>query len=140
MANISDHWPQTLKRVATLLDFELTTEKISANTTKPSFKMRAYAQSDLSSLPALVETAVHAGIEVDRLIALPGGAGLDVEARIVRQNLADALNSDPSGAAFSPFVTGYKAAYRAELARVIWKAIADAPVRRLEDLARARPV
>ena len=37
-------------------------------------------------------------------------------------------------------VTGYKTAYRLELARVIWKAIADAPVRRLEELARARLV
>ena len=54
--------------------------------------------------------------------------------------LADALNTEAPGGARSPFVTGYKTAYRVELARVIWKAIADAPVRRLEDLARARLV
>lgn len=140
MANADDHWPETLNRVAAILDFELTTEKIGANTTKPSFKMRAFAPSDLSGLPVMVETAVHAGLEVDRLISLPGPGAFDAQARKVRQALAEALNKEPPGAAGSPFVTGYKTAYRVELARVLWKAIADAPVRRLEDLARARLV
>lgn len=138
MANADDHWRQTLNRVAAILDFELTNEKLGANTTKPSFKMRAFATSDLSALPVMVETAVHAGLEIDRLISLPGPGAFDAQARKVRQALAEALNKEPPGAVSSPFVTGYKTAYRVELARVIWKAIADAPVRRLEDLARAR--
>lgn len=137
MATADDHWPETLNRVAAILDFELTTEKIGANTTKPSFKMCAFAPSDLSTLPVMVETAVHAGLEIDRLISLPGPGAFDAQARKVRQALAEALNKEPPGAAF---VTGYKTAYRVELARVMWKAIADAPVRRLEDLARARLV
>lgn len=140
MANADDHWQETLNRVAAILDFELTGEKIGANTTKPSFRMRAFAPSDLSALPVMVETAVLAGLEVDRLISLPGPGAFDAQARKVRQALAEALNKEPPGAARSPFVTGYKTAYRVELARVIWKAIADAPVRRLEDLARARLV
>ena len=138
MANADDHWPETLNRVAAILDFELTKEKIGANTTKPSFKMCACAPSDLSALPVLVATAVHAGLEVDRLISLPGPGAFDAQARKVRQALSEALNKEPPGAACSPFVTGYKTAYRVELARVIWKSISDAPVRRLEDLARAR--
>jgi len=122
------------------LDFELTPEKIGANTTRPGFRMRAVAPSDLSALPALVATAVHAGIEVDRLISLPGPGAFDAPARKVRQALVDILNKEAPGGAPSPFAMGYKTAYRVELARVIWKAIADAPVRRLEDLARARLV
>ncbi len=138
MANADDHWPETLNRVAAILDFELTNEKLGANTTKPSFKMRAFAPSDLSAFPVMVETAVRAGLEIDRLISLPGPGAFDAQARKVRQALVEALNKEPPGAARSPFVTGYKTAYRVELTRVIWKAIADAPVRRLEDLARAR--
>ncbi|MDR6625984.1 hypothetical protein [Caulobacter segnis] len=140
MATADDHWPETLNRVAAILDFELTNEKLGANTTRPSFRMRAVAPSDLSALPVMVETAVRAGLEIDRLISLPGPGAFDVQARKVRQALVEALNKEPPGAARSPFVTGYKTAYRVELARVIWKAIADAPVRRLEDLARARLV
>lgn len=138
MANAEDHWPETLSRVAAILDFQLTDEKIGANTTKPSFKMCAFAPTDLSALPALVATAVHAGLEVDRLISMPGSGAFDAQARKVRQALAEAMNKEPPGGGSSPFVTGYKTAYRVELARVMWKAIADAPVRRLEDLARAR--
>jgi hypothetical protein len=37
------------------------------------------------------------------------------------------------------FVTGYAAAYRLELARILWAGIADAPRRRLEEMARPRP-
>jgi hypothetical protein len=138
MANADDHWPETLNRVAAILDFKLTDEKIGANTTKPSLKMCAFAPADLSTLPALVATAVQAGMEVDRLISLPGPGAFDAQARKVRQALAESMNNEAPGPARSPFVMGYKTAYRVELARVIWKAIADAPVRRLEDLARAR--
>lgn len=139
MTTADDHWPATLERVTNALDFELTNEQIGAKTTQPSFLMRAIAPSDTSALPALVATAIHAGIEVDRLIALPGAESVDPKARGVRQALADALNKEPPGSGQrSPFVLGYKTAYRLELARVIWKAIADAPARRLQELARAR--
>lgn len=138
MATADDHWPETLNRVTAALDFELTNKKIGAATTRPSFAMRTFAPSDLSALPALVATAVHAGLEIDRLIAVPGPGAFDAQARTVRLALAEALNMETPGADRSPFVTGYKTAYRVELARVIWKAIADAPVRRLEELARAR--
>lgn len=57
----------------------------------------------------------------------------------MRQALVDALNKEPPGSGQrSPFVLGYKTAYRLELARVMWKAISDAPARRLQELARAR--
>ncbi len=139
MTTADDHWPATLERVTNALDFELTNEQLGAKTTQPSFLMRAIAPSDISNLPALVATAVHAALEIDRLIALPGPGGFDPKARSVRQALVDALNKEPPGSGQrSPFVLGYKTAYRLELARVIWKAIADAPARRLQELARAR--
>ena len=138
MTTADDHWPETLRRAMAAMDFELTDEKVDANTTRPRFLMRAVARADFAALPALVATAVHASLETDRRIAQPGPA-YDAQARNVRQALADALNREPLGVR-SPFVTGYATAYRIELARVLWAAIAEAPVRRLEDLARARLV
>jgi hypothetical protein len=135
MTTADDHWPETLRRVVAALDFDLTREKIGTDTTKPTFLMCAVAPSDLSSLPALVATAVRAGVEIDRMVAAPGPA-YDAPARSVRRALVTALNSDTAGGSQSPFVTGYKTAYRQELARVMWTAIADAPARRLEELAR----
>lgn len=76
MTTADDHWPATLERVTNALDFELTNQQIGAKTTQPSFLMRAIAPSDISALPALVATAVHASLEVDRLIALPGPAAM----------------------------------------------------------------
>jgi len=84
-----------------------------------------------------VATAVHAGLEIDRKIATPGPA-YDAQARNVRQALVDALNREIPGSGRSPFVTGYATAYRIELARVLWTAIADAPRRRLQELAGER--
>lgn len=138
MTTADDHWPATLERVTNALDFELTDERIGVKTTQPSFLMRAVTAADISALPALVAIAVEAALEVDRLIALPGPGGFDPRARSVRQSLADALNKQTPGGHRSPFVAGYETAYRLELARVIWKAIADAPARRLQELARAR--
>lgn len=139
MTTADDHWPATLQRVTNALDFELTKEQVGAKTTQPRYLMQAIAPTDVSSLPALVATAVHAALEIDRQIALPGAEGLDSKARSIRQDLVDALNKEAPGAAQrSPFVMGYKTVYRLELARVIWKAIADAPARRLQELARAR--
>ena len=138
MTTADDHWPETLKRVVAAIDFELTNEKIGANTTKPSFLMRAFANANFSSLPALVATAIHAGMEIDRRIAAPGRS-YDAQARKVRQALVEAMNKETPGAP-SPFVTGYAIAYRIELARVIWAAIHEAPARRLQELARTRLV
>lgn len=135
MTTADDHWPETLRRVVAAMEFELTNEKVGANTTRPSFLMRATSHANLAALPALVATAVHAGLEVDRKIAAPGPA-FDAQARNVRQALAEAMNKEGGGAR-SPFVTGYTAAYRIELARVLWSAISDAPARRLQELARA---
>ena len=70
-------------------------------------------------------------------IAAPGPAH-DAQARSVRQALVDALNRETPGSGRSPFVTGYATAYRVELARVLWAAIADAPRRRLQELAGER--
>lgn len=134
MTTADDHWPETLQRVVAAMEFELTDEKVGADTTKPSFLMRAVSSANLSALPALVATAVHAGLEIDRKIAAPGPA-FDAQARNVRQALADVLNKEAPGGVRSPFVTGYTTAYRIELARVLWAAIADAPARRLHELA-----
>ncbi len=139
MTTADDHWPATLERVTNALDFELTKEQVGVKTTQPSFLMRAVPPADISGLPALVATAVHAALEIDRAISLPAPSGLDPKARSVRQDLVDALNKEAPGAAQrSPFVMGYKTVYRLELARVMWKAISDAPARRLQELARAR--
>lgn len=138
MTTADDHWPETLKRVVAAMEFELTDEKVGADTTKPSFLMRSFANADFSALPALVATAIHAGMEIDRRIAAPGRS-YDVQARKVRQALVEAMNKETAGVR-SPFVTGYATAYRIELARVIWAAISDAPARRLQELARTRLV
>jgi hypothetical protein len=137
MTTADDHWPETLQRVVATMDFELTDEKVGADTTKPSFLMQTTSSADFSSLPALVATAVHAGLEIDRKIAASGPA-YDAQARNVRQALVDALNKETPGSGRSPFVTGYATAYRIELARVLWAAIADAPRRRLQELAGER--
>jgi hypothetical protein len=136
MTTADDHWPETLKRVVASMEFELTDEKIGVDTTKPSFLMRTFSTANLANLPALVATAVHAGLEVDRKIAATGPA-YDAQARNVRQALVEALNREGPSSARSPFVTGYTTAYRIELARVLWGAISDAPARRLQELARA---
>jgi hypothetical protein len=136
MTTADDHWPETLKRVVASLEFELTNDKIGVDTTRPSFLVRAFSTANLATLPALVATAVHAGLEVDRKIAATGPA-FDAQARNLRQALVDALNREGPGGARSPFVMGYTAAYRIELARVLWGAISDAPARRLQELARA---
>ncbi|USQ98135.1 hypothetical protein [Caulobacter sp. RL271] len=139
MTTADDHWPETLQRVVAAMEFELTDEKIGADTTKPSFMMRVVTHADFAALPALVTTAIHAGFEIDRRIAGAGRA-YDAQARKVRQALAEALNREVVAGGSSPFVTGYATAYRMELARVLWAAISDAPARRLQELARTRLV
>ncbi len=135
MTTADDHWPETLRRVVAAMEFELTKEKVGTDTTRPSFVMKASTSANLANLPALVATAVQAGLNVDLKIAEPGPA-FDAQARNVRQALVEALNREPAGGSRSPFVTGYATAYRVELARVLWGAIADAPARRLQELAK----
>ncbi|MGH1558259.1 hypothetical protein ACRAWD_11550 [Caulobacter segnis] len=70
----------------------------------------------------------------------PRAEPTDAQARKVRQALVEAMNNEGAGRPLSPFVTGYAAAYRIELARVIWTAISDAPARRLQNWRATRLV
>ena len=125
MTTANDHWPTTLERAASTLDFELA----------PGGGARARPRGDISQLPALVNLAVHAAIELDKRVAASDtDAPVDRRAILARKDLYRAL---ADGLA-PTFVTGYATAYRLELARILWAGIADAPRRRLEDMARPR--
>ncbi|WP_297514228.1 hypothetical protein [uncultured Caulobacter sp.] len=128
MTTADDHWPATLQRVVATLDFELA----------PGAKAetRAKLRLDVSELPALINLAVHAAIELDKRVAAgDGDPPVDRKAVLVRKDLSRALIDGVN----PMFVTGYAAAYRLELARILWAGIADAPRRRLEELARPAP-
>jgi len=126
MTTANDHWPTTLERVASALDFDLA----------PGGGVRAKPRGDISQLPALVNLAVHAAIELDKRVAVSDtNAPVDRKAVLARKDLSRAL---ADGVA-PMFVTGYATAYRLELARILWAGIADAPRRRLEEMARPRP-
>lgn len=121
----NDHWPTTLERVASALDFDLAA----------GGGVRAKPRGDISQLPALVNLAVHAAIELDKRVAVSDtNAPVDRKAVLARKDLSRAL---ADGVA-PMFVTGYATAYRLELARILWAGIADAPRRRLEEMARPR--
>jgi hypothetical protein len=125
MTTANDHWPTTLERVTGALDFDVA----------PGGGVRATPRSDISQLPALVNLAVHAAIELDKRVAASDtNAPVDRKAILARKDLSRAL---ADGVA-SMFVTGYATAYRLELARILWVGIADAPRRRLEEMARPR--
>lgn len=125
MTTADDHWPTTLERVAGALDFDLA----------PSGGVRAKPRGDISQLPALVNLAVHAAIELDKRVAASDtNAPVDRRAVLARKDLSRALTDGVA----SMFVTGYATAYRLELARILWTGIADAPRRRLEEMARPR--
>jgi hypothetical protein len=128
MTTADDHWPATLERVTSALDFEL------APGAKP--EVRAKVRGDISQFPALVSLAVQAAIQLDKRVA-----GADTEAPVDRKAILarkDLTRSAIDGIS-AMFVTGYAAAYRLELARILWAGIADAPRRRLEEMARPRP-
>lgn len=95
----------------------------------------ARPRGDISQLPALVNLAVHAAIALDRRVAVSdANPPVDRKAILARKDLVRAmLDQRPA-----TFVTGYAAAYRVELARILWAGIADAPRRRLEEMANAR--
>lgn len=122
MTTADDHWPATLERVVGTLEFERAPGGALA---KP--------RGDIGQLPALVNLAVYAAIELDKRVAASDPAApVDRKAILARKDLARAV---ADGLAAS-FVTGYATAYRLELARILWAGIAEAPRRRLEEMAR----
>jgi len=128
-----DHWPATLQRVVAALEFNLA----AARGLTPA--MTSHPRGNLGALPALIQTAVDAAIEIDSWIADERQeAAIKRGAIVARKALVRALASEPPGSSHSPFTDGYAAAYRLELARAVWGAIADHPRRRLEDLASSR--
>ncbi|MCY1647304.1 hypothetical protein OVA11_09625 [Caulobacter sp. SL161] len=128
MTTTDDHWPITLQRVAGALDFEL------AGAGRDRLEMRAKSRGDTSRLPALVTLAMQAALEVDRRVAASEHEPpVDRKAILARKDLSRAMTEG----AHSMLLTGYATAYRLELARILWAAIADAPRRRLEELVGA---
>ena len=126
MTTAEDHWPTTLERVTGALDFEVAPGGAG---------VRAKPRGDISQLPALVNLAVHAAIQLDKRVATSDAdAPVDRKAILARKDLSRALLDGVA----TMFVTGYATAYRLELARILWTGIADAPRRRLEEMARPR--
>lgn len=127
MATEDDHWPTTLERVVSTLDFSVT----GAGGDKPALTARP--KGDSTQLPALVGLALRAALEVDRRVAATDTEPpVDRKAILARKDFARAM----VGGAHGMLLTGYAMAYRLELARILWVGIADAPRRRLEELAR----
>ena len=126
MTTADDHWPATLARVTGALDFELATGGGS---------VQSKIRGDTGQMPALISLAVQAAVQVDKRVAASDSAApVDRKAILARKDLSRAL---VDGVA-AMFVTGYATAYRIELARILWAGIADAPRRRLEELAGPR--
>lgn len=96
----------------------------------------AKPRGDISQLPALVGLAVQAALQVDKRVAASDTeTPVDRKAILARKDLSRAMTDGRA----AMFITGYATAYRLELARILWVGIADAPRRRLEELARPRP-
>jgi hypothetical protein len=130
MITADDHWPTTLQRVVATLEFTV----IDPLAIRPSLK--AEIRQDIHSLPALIQTAVKATLELDNWVAIERmEIPVDRESVLARKNLARALAAEPPGSAHSPFTAGYDAAYRLRLEGLVWEAIKDHPRRRLEELA-----
>jgi hypothetical protein len=133
MITADAHWPATLQRVVATLDFKVTNLQAAV----PLIEVEV--RQDIHSLPALIQTAVLAAIEIDHWIAMERmEIPVDRESILARKNLARALAAEPPGSTQSPFTAGYEAAYRLRLEKLIWTAIADHPRRRLEELAATR--
>jgi hypothetical protein len=125
MTTADDHWPTTLERVTGALEFEAA----------PGGGVRAKPRGDISQLPALVNLAVHAAIQLDKRVAASDTAApVDRKAVLARKDLSRAVLDGVA----TMFITGYATAYRLELARILWAGIADAPRRRLEEMAGPR--
>ena len=125
MTTADDHWPATLARVTGALEFEAGSKN----------GVHARPRGDISQLPALVNLAVHAAIALDRRVAASDTeAPVDRKAILARKDLSRAMLDGLA----ATFITGYATAYRVELARILWAGIADAPRRRLEEMAHPR--
>jgi hypothetical protein len=134
MITADDHWPATLQRVVATLHFKITDSKAVV----PAMKIEV--RQDIQALPALIQTAIKATIELDDWVATERmEPPVNREAVLARKQLVRAIAADPPGSDQSPFTAGYDAAYRLRLERLVWAAIADHPRRRLEELASARP-
>lgn len=95
----------------------------------------ATIRGDISQMPALIGLAVRAAIQVDKRVAASDSAPpVDRKAILARKDLSRAVTDNVS----AMFITGYATAYRIQLARILWAGIADAPRRRLEELANPR--
>lgn len=130
MSENNDHWRTVLQRGVTALDFRI------VDPTGASPSLIAEPAPQKRALPVMVHNAMAAAAVVDGWVA--GGEGevlIDRPAILARRRLLDAKAAEPPGSAPSPFSTGYGAAYRLELARLLWLAIVDHPSRRLEALA-----
>lgn len=78
---------------------------------------------------------MQAALELDRRVAEEDAEPpVDRKVILARKDFARAVTDG----AHSMLLTGYATAYRLELARILWVGIADAPRRRLEELARPR--
>lgn len=129
MTTMDDHWPTTLQRVVASLDFEI------EEGGRERVEISARVKTDSRQVPALVDLALQAALEVDRRVAASDAEPpIDRKAVLARKDLSRAMTDG----AHSMFLTGYATAYRLELARILWAGIADAPRRRLEELARPR--
>jgi hypothetical protein len=116
MTTADDHWPATLERVTSTIDFEIAPG--------PKRGVRAITRGDISQLPALVNLAVHAAIELDKRVAVDDReTPVDRKAILARKDMARAMLDDRPAS----FITGYATAYRIQLARILWTGIADAP-------------
>ncbi len=129
MITADDHWPATLQRVVATLEFRVNDPKA------PVPVMAIGTRQDIQSLPALIQTALRATMEIDDWVAkerieIP----VNRDAVITRKTLARALATD----AQSPLTMGYETAYRVKLEGLMWAAIKDYPRRRLEELAGMR--
>ncbi|WP_421737964.1 hypothetical protein [Caulobacter sp.] len=129
MITADDHWPATLQRVVAALQFRVKDPKAVAPV------MAIEMRHDVESLPALIQTAMRATIEIDDWVAKERiESPVNREAVITRKTLARALAAD----AQSPLTMGYETAYRVKLEGLMWEAIKDYPRRRLEELAGMR--
>ncbi len=130
MSETNNHWKTVLQRGVSALDFQITSPA------GPSPTLTAQPAPQKRALPVMVYNAMAAAAVVDSWVA--GGEGevlIDRPAILARRRLLNAKAAEPPGSTPSPFSTGYAAAYRLELARLLWLAIIDHPSRRLEALA-----
>ena len=130
MSDNNDHWRTVLQRAMAALDFRITSLPNAVPT------MVGEPAPQKKALPVMVYHAVAASAVVDTwVVAGDGEILIDRASVLARQRLLKAKVAEPPGSTPSPFSTGYAAAYKLELARLVWLAIIDDPGARLETLA-----